>query len=59
MAERYLLHLDSAGLRAARVHRGQVGLAEHFAAADGPPALAAWLRGHPQARCTLLVDLPD
>lgn len=59
MAERHLLHLDSAGLRAARVHRGQVGLADHFAAADGPSALAAWLQGHPHARCTLLVDLPD
>ncbi|TXH83435.1 hypothetical protein [Thauera aminoaromatica] len=59
MAERHFLHLDSAGLRAARVHRGQVGLTDHITAADGPPALAAWLKGHPQARCTLLVDLPD
>lgn len=59
MAERHFLYLDSAGLQAARVHRGQIGLAAHFAAADGPPALAAWLQGHPHARCTLLVDLPD
>ena len=59
MAERHFLHLDSAGLRAARVHRGQVGLTDHITAADGPPALAAWLKGHPKARCTLLVDLPD
>ena len=41
MAERHFLHLDSAGLRAARVHRGQVGLTDHITAADGPPALAA------------------
>ena len=59
MAERHLLYLDSTGLRIARVHRGQVSLENHFAPADGPPALAAWLQGHPGARCTLLADLPD
>ena len=59
MAERHFLYLDSTGLQAARVHRGQVRLADHFTAADGPPALAAWLQGRPHARCTLLVDLPD
>ena len=59
MAERHLLYLSSTGLRIARVHRGQVSLESHFESADGSPALATWLQGHPHARCTLLTDLPD
>lgn len=59
MAERYLIHLGNSGLRVARTQRGQVSLESHFEAADGPAALAAWLEGHPHARCTLLADLPD
>lgn len=59
MAERHLLYLSSSGLQIARLHRSQVGLESHFEPADGPPALATWLQGHPHARCTLLADLPD
>ena len=59
MPERDLLYLGSTSLQIARVHRGQISLASHLTPADGPPALANWLHGHPGARCTLLVDLPD
>ncbi len=59
MAERHLLYLGSTGLQIARVQRGQVSLTSHLDPADGQPALATWLHGHPRAHCTLLVDLPD
>lgn len=59
MPERDLLYLGSTSLQIARVHRGQISLASHLTPADGPPALANWLHGHPGAGCTLLVDLPD
>lgn len=59
MAERHILYLDSTGLQIARVSRGQVSLEKHLDPADGPPALATWLRGNPKVRCILLADLPD
>ena len=59
MAERHLLYLGSTSLQIARVHRGQISLASHLTPADGPPALATWLRGNPKVRCILLTDLPD
>lgn len=60
MAERHLLYLTHTGLQAWSWNKGALKEIARFASDDdGIKAFSAHLTRHPQARCTLVADLPD
>ena len=60
MAERHLLYLTHAGLQAWSWNKGALKEIARFASDDdGIKAFSAHLTRHPQARCTLVADIPD